>query len=68
MALPQVPPRGPTETELFRENYPNEREKRYLAKLPIRRFVSPEEIAAAIAFLARENGRFIAGQTPFGAP
>ena len=53
---------------MFRENYPNEREKRYLAKLPIRRFVSPEEIAAAIAFLASENGRFITGQSPFGDP
>jgi NAD(P)-dependent dehydrogenase (short-subunit alcohol dehydrogenase family) len=43
---------GPTETELFRENNPKggEGEARYLAKVPMRRFASPEEIAAAIVF------------------
>jgi 3-oxoacyl-[acyl-carrier protein] reductase len=58
---------GPTETELFRENNPkgSEGEKRYLAKVPMARFASPEEIAAAIAFLAGENAGFITGQTLF---
>jgi 3-oxoacyl-[acyl-carrier protein] reductase len=58
---------GPTETELFRENKPKGSEggKRYLAKVPMARFVSPEEIAAAIVFLAVENAGFITGQTLF---
>jgi len=58
---------GPTETELFRENNPRggEGEKRYLAKVPMGRFASPEEIAAAIVFLASENAGFITGQTLF---
>jgi len=58
---------GPTETELFRENNPKggEGEKRYLAKVPMGRFASPEEIAAAIVFLAGDNAGFITGQTLF---
>ena len=58
---------GPTETELFRENNPKggEGEKRYLAKVPMGRFASPEEIAAAIVFLASDNAGFITGQTLF---
>jgi len=58
---------GPTETELFRENNPkgSEGKKRYLAKVPMARFASPQEIAAAIAFLAGENAGFITGQTLF---
>jgi len=56
---------GPTETELFRENNPkgSEGEKRYLAKVPMGRFASPDEIAAAIVFLASDNAGFITGQT-----
>ena len=58
---------GPTETELFRENNPkgSEGENRYLAKVPMARFATPEEIAAAIAFLAGDNAGFITGQTLF---
>jgi len=58
---------GPTETELFRENNPKggEGEKRYLAKVPMGRFAAPEEIAAAIVFLAGDNAGFITGQTLF---
>lgn len=42
---------GPTETELFRFNNPqdSEGEARYLAKVPMRRFAQADEIAAAIA-------------------
>ena len=56
---------GPTETELFRENNPkgSEGENRYLARVPMRRFASPAEIAAAIVFLASDNAGFITGQT-----
>ena len=58
---------GPTETELFRANNPrgSEGELRYLAKVPMRRFGQPGEIAAAIAFLAGENAAFITGHTLF---
>jgi NAD(P)-dependent dehydrogenase (short-subunit alcohol dehydrogenase family) len=58
---------GPTETELFRENNPkgSEGEQRYLARVPMGRFASPNEIAAAIAFLASDDAGFITGQTLF---
>jgi 3-oxoacyl-[acyl-carrier protein] reductase len=58
---------GPTETELFRANNPqgSEGEARYLSNVPMRRFGQPEEIAAAIAFLAGEKAAFITGQTLF---
>jgi 3-oxoacyl-[acyl-carrier protein] reductase len=58
---------GPTETELFRVNNPqgSEGEARYLRKVPMGRFAQPEEIAAAIAFLAGEQAAFITGQTLF---
>lgn len=58
---------GPTETELFRSNNPqgSEGESRYLAKVPMRRFAQPNEIAAAIAFLAGQSAGFITGQKLF---
>lgn len=58
---------GPTETELFRANNPqgSEGEARYLSRVPMRRFAQPNEIAAAIAFLAGETAAFITGQTLF---
>lgn len=58
---------GPTETELFRANNPSgsEGEARYIAQVPVGRLGSPEEIAAAIAFLASEAAGFITGQTLF---
>jgi 3-oxoacyl-[acyl-carrier protein] reductase len=58
---------GPTDTELFRANNPpgSEGEARYLAQIPMRRFGTPGQIAAAIAFLASEDAGFITGQTLF---
>lgn len=58
---------GPTETELFRANSAqgSDAEARYLSKIPLGRLGRPEEIAAAIAFLASEQAGFITGQTLF---
>jgi len=58
---------GPTETDLFRANNPpgSEGEARYLARIPMKRFAQPVEIAAAVAFLAGDAAAFITGQTLF---
>ena len=58
---------GPTETDLFRANNPpgGEGEARYLARIPMRRFALPSEIAAAVAFLAGDPAAFITGHTLF---
>ena len=58
---------GPTETDLFRANNApgSEGETRYLARIPMKRFAQPSEIAAAVAFLAGDTAGFITGQTLF---
>jgi NAD(P)-dependent dehydrogenase (short-subunit alcohol dehydrogenase family) len=56
---------GPTETELFRTNNAlgSAGEARYLAQIPVGRLGRPEDIAAAIGFLASDAAAFITGQT-----
>ncbi|MEP9355417.1 SDR family oxidoreductase [Xanthobacter sp. KR7-65] len=56
---------GPTETELFRANNApgSAGEARYLSGVPMGRFGTPQEIAAAIAFLLSDDAAFITGQT-----
>ena len=58
---------GPTETDLFRANNApgSDGEARYLARIPMKRFAQPSEIAAAVAFLGGDTAGFITGQTLF---
>jgi 3-oxoacyl-[acyl-carrier protein] reductase len=58
---------GPTETELFRANNPpgSAGEKRYLSAVPMGRFATPGEIAAAISFFIEPASSIITGQTLF---
>ena len=58
---------GPTETKLFLQINPpgSASEQRYLAGIPMGRFGSPDEIAAAICFLLSEDAAYITGQTLF---
>ncbi|CAN5507541.1 SDR family oxidoreductase [soil metagenome] len=55
---------GPTETDLFRSNNPpgSDGEARYLDAVAMRRFGSPHEISAAVAFLLSDDAAFITGQ------
>jgi 3-oxoacyl-[acyl-carrier protein] reductase len=55
---------GPTETELFRENNQpgSPGEARYLQMVPMKRFATPDEQAAAIQFLLSDDAAFITGQ------
>jgi len=54
---------GPTETELFRANNApgSAGETRYLHAIPMRRFGTPREISAAVAFLLSDDAAFITG-------
>lgn len=50
---------GPTDTPLLDDQW---RAPEYLATLPIRRIASPDEIAAAIRFLASDDASYYVGQ------
>ncbi|MGY4711548.1 SDR family oxidoreductase [Mycolicibacterium sp. CBM1] len=54
---------GPTETELFRANNPpgSAGEARYLDAVAMRRFGTPRETSAAVAFLPGDDAGFITG-------
>jgi 3-oxoacyl-[acyl-carrier protein] reductase len=54
---------GPIETEMFRQNVApgSEREDAFVSLIPMRRLGRPQEIAAAIAFLASDESSFITG-------
>jgi NAD(P)-dependent dehydrogenase (short-subunit alcohol dehydrogenase family) len=57
---------GPVNTPLLRELFAKdpERAARRLVHIPLGRFAEPEEIAAAVAFLASDDSSFITG-SPF---
>lgn len=55
---------GPVDTELFRVHHPHDSaaEKAALAGIPMGRFAQPDDVAAAVIFLLREEAGFITGQ------
>jgi 2-hydroxycyclohexanecarboxyl-CoA dehydrogenase len=55
---------GPTETSMFRESGAEEAGvlDKLLRATPLRRFAQPEDIAAAVVFLASEHASLITGQ------
>lgn len=55
---------GPIETELFRKTRPkgSDAEKALLAKIPLGRIGTPEDVANAVSFLLSDNSSFITGQ------
>ena len=55
---------GPIETELFRTGHPegSESEKKALASIPLGRFGSPADVAAAVTFLLGDDAAYITGQ------
>ena len=54
---------GPTATELFLNGKPQDLVDRLAKLAPLERLGRPEDIAAAVAFLARPDGAWINGQT-----
>lgn len=55
---------GPIQTELFdRANPPGDpRTEAIIAKVPVRRLGTPEDVADAVSFLCREQAGFVTGQ------
>uniref|UniRef100_UPI0013D2110B SDR family oxidoreductase n=1 Tax=Acinetobacter pittii TaxID=48296 RepID=UPI0013D2110B len=54
---------GPTATGLFLDGKPQELVARLARMAPLERLGAPEDIAAAVAFLAGPDGGWINGQT-----
>lgn len=53
---------GPIITDMNRANTPPEREAQISAAVPLRRMGDPEDVAAAVAYLASDDGKFVTGQ------
>ncbi len=56
---------GPVETALTLRDHTAETRAAYNALVPLERYGTPQEIAAAVAFLASEEASYINGQTLF---
>jgi 3-oxoacyl-[acyl-carrier protein] reductase len=56
---------GPVETALTLRDHTTETRAAYHALIPLERYGTPQEIAAAVAFLASEDASYITGQTLF---
>jgi len=54
---------GPTATDLFLKGKPPELVERMATLAPLERLGQPEDIAAAVAFLAGPDGAWVNGQT-----
>jgi NAD(P)-dependent dehydrogenase (short-subunit alcohol dehydrogenase family) len=56
---------GPVNTPLLQELFASDQERaqRRLVHIPLGRFAEPEELAAAVAFLASDDASFITGST-----
>jgi NAD(P)-dependent dehydrogenase (short-subunit alcohol dehydrogenase family) len=56
---------GPVNTPLLQELFAKDKERaqRRLVHIPVGRFAHPEELAAAVAFLASDDSSFITGST-----
>jgi 2-hydroxycyclohexanecarboxyl-CoA dehydrogenase len=57
---------GPTETPLLQRAFPDERGQRILEgmrrAIPLRRFATPEDVAACVAYLASDDAAYLTGQ------
>lgn len=54
---------GLTATDMYEQGVPEEVRPAWIAKIALGRVGEPEDIAAVVAFLASEDGRWITGQT-----
>jgi 2-hydroxycyclohexanecarboxyl-CoA dehydrogenase len=57
---------GPTETPLLQRAFPDERGQKILESMrrtiPLRRFATPEDVAACVAYLASDDAAYLTGQ------
>jgi len=54
---------GTTATDMYNQALPEEAKELYVSKTALGRIGQPDDIAAVVAFLASEDGRWVTGQT-----
>jgi NAD(P)-dependent dehydrogenase (short-subunit alcohol dehydrogenase family) len=52
---------GPTETPMLRDNFSQEELDAFAATFPMKRLGQPNELAAAVLFLASDEASFVTG-------